>query len=345
MEMLCQLSYVGKYVDSIAKEYTKASMKRHWHTTRAYVAERKTSPFFWVQIVYLAAVLYLTLFYREFWTPDLLFLLLLILFILLGRGKKFFLNFAPFILLLLTYDSLRGLADNLDKRVHYTTMINFDRFWGGGQIPTITLQRWLWHGYLQWYDFYFYALYTAHFVFPVLLAVYIWLRKPNQYLRYIASLVALSYAGFITYIIFPAAPPWMASQNGFIPHIEKISTDVWFAAGIHNASEVYAKLNPNPVAAVPSLHAAYPTLFVLFVWRLFGPRRAAWFMIYPISVWFGVIYMGEHYLFDVTVGILYAIITYVAINWLFDRYGMAMRTRWERFLGRLPFHKKRELRV
>jgi hypothetical protein len=313
--------------------------------SQKYVSEHRASPLFWLQTLYLAIVLFLTLVYREFWTPDLLFLMLFVLFILLGQGKRFFLNFSPFILLLLTYDSLRGFADELDKRVHYTTMIHFDKFWGLGQIPTVTFQHWLWHGHLQWYDFYFYGLYTAHFVFPVLLGVYIWLKKPNHYLRYMSALVFLSYMGFITYVIFPAAPPWLASQMGYIPHIEKISTDVWFAAGIHNASAVYAKLTPNEVAAVPSLHAAYPMLFLLFIRRIFGNRKALWFSIYPISMWFGVIYMGEHYLFDVTLGIIYAIISYLFINWLFDNYGRQMQSRWQRTLNKVPFRKKSELPV
>ncbi len=97
----------------------------------------------------------------------------------------------------------------------------------------------------------------------------------------------------------------MASEMGMIPHIAKISSEVWWAWGVHSVPNIYNQFNPNPVAAVPSLHCAYPTLEVLFVNKFFGRKIAAAYMIYPLSVWFGTMYLGEHYLFDVILGIMY----------------------------------------
>ena len=308
--------------------------KRLFHRSKSYLTERRSSPLFWLQIVYLGFVLFLVLFWRAFWTPDALFLLLFVLFLLLGKGKKFFLNFAPFIVLLLTYDSLRGIADNLAGRVHIMEMIDFDRWIGLGTLPTIHLQNLLWGGQVSLLDYYFYLLYMAHFLFPVLLAVYIWLKRPGYYLRYISALVVLSYLGFLTYIIYPAMPPWMASDQGYIPKIAKISTEIWFSMGVNDFPTIYKKLNPNPIAAIPSLHAAYPVLFLLFVHRLKGRRWSLPFLIYPISVWAGIVYMGEHYLVDALVGGVYAVGVYYAVMKLFDRYGADVRTRWERVSGR-----------
>jgi membrane-associated phospholipid phosphatase len=31
-------------------------------------------------------------------------------------------------------------------------------------------------------------------------------------------------------------------------------------------------------------------------------------MIYPLAMWLGVVYMGEHYVFDVILGIVYALV-------------------------------------
>jgi membrane-associated phospholipid phosphatase len=127
----------------------------------------------------------------------------------------------------------------------------------------------------------------------------------------VGAFVGLSFAGFITYVLFPAAPPWMASDHGLIPHIHRISSNVWSVMGVDNFSELYSKFSPNDVAAVPSLHAAYPTLTLLFSAKIFGWRRMWWLAIYPISLWIGVVYLGEHYVTDVLLGIGYAVVAYM----------------------------------
>jgi len=259
--------------------------------------------------------------HRVFLTPDVLFVILFVVFLVYGMAFEFFKKFSPFLILLLSYDGLRGFIPYVSKHVHYYPAITFDRWLGGGEVVTERLQHLLYHGHLHWYDFYFYSLYTLHFVMPILLAVLIWRTRPQQYWRFVWSLVTLSYAGFITYLAFPAAPPWMASQNGYIPHIEKLSTDIWFALGVHNFPTLYAKFSPNEVAAVPSLHAAYPTLVVLFIWDLYGRKWGIPALIYPLSMWFGVVYMGEHYVFDVLLGILYAVVSFFVVKWLWSRRG------------------------
>jgi membrane-associated phospholipid phosphatase len=284
-------------------------------TTKRYVADlnrsRKEQPIlFWLRVITVAAVIVLFLVKRNFWTPDTLFIVLLAMFVVLGQAREFILRFAPFVLLLLAYDSFRGIADDLNKNVHFFEMINTDMVLFGGHLPTVDLQRLLWHGHLQWYDFYFYFLYTIHFLAPVALALILWKLHEKLFWPFVWALVGLSFAAFITYVIFPAAPPWMASDMGFIPQIHHISSDVWGAMGVDNPSEFYAKFSPNLVAAVPSLHSAYPLLFVLFIFKAFGWRRFWWLALYPLSMWFGVVYLGEHYVTDVLLGILYAILAY-----------------------------------
>jgi hypothetical protein len=276
---------------------------------------------FILRTIYLICLVYILVFWRAIWTPDLLFVMFMGLFLLFGNGREFLYRFGPFVVLLLAYDSLRSIVPFITHRVHYFEMIHFDRWLGGGVLPTVRLQQWWWQGHLSWYDYYFYLLYMCHFLFPLLLALLIWRYRPALYNRYILAFLLLSYAGFVTYIIFPAAPPWMASEMGFIPHIHKISTDVWWSVGVHDFPSLYRTLSPNLVAAVPSLHAAYPTMIVLFVTRAFGWRWGLSLIWYPISLWLGIVYMGEHYVFDAIIGILYAIASYLATMWLFKRYG------------------------
>lgn len=249
---------------------------------------------------------------RAFWTPDIIFVALLGFFIIMGDGKRFAYYFLPFIFLLLSYDKLRSLAPYLNSHVHYTEMIRFDRWLFGGTVPTQSLQHWLFPvGQVHWYDFAFYLLYMLHFVVPIVLAVIIWRYQPKYYWRFVISLLVLSYLGFITYVLFPAAPPWLASEEGILqPPIAHISTSIWEALNVGSFSTFYKQLSPNLVAAVPSLHSAYPFLFALIIRKIWGNT---WFyvsMLYPITIWFAVVYLGEHYVFDVLAGIAYAALSY-----------------------------------
>ena len=280
----------------------------------------KQTWFVWFRRLYVLSLLIFVIAYKTFWAPDILFLMGLSVFALYGLGKDFVKKFLPFVLLLVAYESLRGFAPYVTKHVHYRAMIDFDTWLGRGTIPTVRLQHLLYQGYLTWYDYYFYTLYMMHFFVPFIFAVWIWRTRLAEYWRYVISLIVLSFSAFVTYIAFPAAPPWMASNQGLIPTIEKLSHDIWWGWGVHNFPTIYHDLNPNTVAAVPSLHSAYPMLTVLFIFRLYGWKFGVPAMLYPISVWVGVVYMGEHYVFDVLLGILYALVAYFVTNYSFDRF-------------------------
>ncbi len=243
---------------------------------------------------------------RSIWTPDTLLLGVVIVGVIFGRTREFIRRFVPFLGMLIVYDSMRGLADNLNSHVNYSQMIDFDRWLFGGSLPTSWLQAHLWHGQVQWYDFYFYFLYTLHFLVPLILGLVLWKWRPKLYWPFVWTVVGVSFAAFVTYIIFPAAPPWLAKEMGYITEpLHRVSSDVWWAMGVKDFSELYKNISPNAVAAVPSLHSAYPLIAALFVLRAFGFRRTWWIALYPISMWVGVVYLGEHYVFDVLAAILY----------------------------------------
>ena len=278
-------------------------------------ARRERPLVFWFRVAVLVAVASYFVIKRSIWTPDTLFVALLIIFAAFGQARMFIVRFVPFIMLLVVYDSFRSIADDLNTYVNFWPMISFDRNVFGGVLPTTVLQDWWWHGALTWLDFYFYFLYAIHFVMPIVLAVLIWKLMPKMYWEFVIAIVALSFMAFITYIIFPAAPPWMASELGYIEPIHRISSDIWHAMGFQDASQLYADLSPNKVAAVPSLHSAYPLLFVLYFWRLFGWRNTWWLIAYPVSMWIGVVYLGEHYVIDAILGALYTIAAYYLAKW------------------------------
>jgi len=236
----------------------------------------------------------------------------------ISQAKELLKRLLPFVVLLLVYESFRGIANQLNHRVNFTWMPMMDKriF---GTLPTRTLQSWWWHGHVQWYDFLFYGIYMMHFVLPIALAILVWKTRAAYYWRVIGSYVVLSFAGFLTYLLFPAAPPWMASDRGYIQPITHVSNYIWAALGFHNFNLAYSKIAPNPVAAVPSLHAAYSTLFVIFIFKLYGKKWGVVSLIYPFMIITGTIYMGEHYAIDAILGIIYAATSFMFVMWVYPK--------------------------
>ncbi len=249
----------------------------------------------------------------SFPTPDKLLVFLFFVFMMFGKGKELLKRLLPFVGLLLVYESFRGLVPHLNKHVNYTWMPHMDRLLFG-ELPTITFQRWWWHGHTMWYDFLFYTPYTMHFILPIILALLVWKYREKLYWQVVTTFLVVSFVGFLTFLAFPAAPPWMAAEKGYIPHIERVSTDVWFALGFKDFPSVYNKISPNPVAAVPSLHAAYATLVFLFVWRIFGNKWGLLALLQPLLIYIGTVYQGEHYMIDELIGGLYAVAAYFAVK-------------------------------
>lgn len=258
-------------------------------------------------------------------TPDKLIVFLTFVFMMFAQAKEMLKHLLPFVALLLVYESFRGLVPHLNTHVNYMWMVGADKFLFGGTLPTITLQQWWWHGSVVWFDFIFYLAYMMHFILPISLALLIWKYRAKAYWEFISTYLVVSFAGFVTFLAFPAAPPWLASDKQLIPHITRVSSDIFRALGVQDFPSVYNKLSPNPVAAVPSLHAAYATLLVIFVYKLWGKKWALLACIYPFLIFVGTVYMGEHYAIDEILGIIYAVAAFGLVHWLFANQTLRQR--------------------
>ena len=225
-----------------------------------------------------------------------------------GYARGLLLEWLPFIAILLAYDSLRGTAGHLFG-VHYLPQLQFDRHVFGGAAPTVTLQRWLWHGHVVWYDLIAWAVYLSHFFATPILAAILWKIDRPRFRRFAVLVVALSFAGLVTYALYPAAPPWMASQAHLMAPITRIIPAVWHSLNLHSAGSVVESgyQYANNVAAVPSLHAAFSLLIAITCW----PHRHRWLRpfvaAYPLLMAFSLVYTGEHYVADILVGWSYTL--------------------------------------
>jgi hypothetical protein len=237
------------------------------------------------------------------------------------KWKRVLIDWLPFYALLTLYDMLRGSAGNL-LNPHVLPQIKIDEWLFGGTAPTVTLQHWLYTpGVAHPWDYFAFAVYMTHFVVPFLVAGVLWKFAHERFRRFAWLFVLLTFAALVTYALYPAVPPWLASQNGFLPPTAKIIDEMWTHVRLGNGSGIFSATGhfADPVAAVPSLHSAYPMLLVLFFWKSVGRWR--WLLaLYPLAMAFALVYTGEHFVIDVLLGWTYATVVFVVGNRLFDAY-------------------------
>jgi membrane-associated phospholipid phosphatase len=225
----------------------------------------------------------------------------------------------PFVAIMLAYDLLRGVARGLLPHAHALPQIWFSNLIGQGSVPTAWLQERLWHGaaHLQWYDYATWLVYTSHFFVTPVLAAYLYVRSAALFRRFAAMVVLLAVSGLVTYAVYPAQPPWLSSEHGLIPPtarlIDPISVQLPYVdvGPVFETGQRYA----NDVAAIPSLHAAYALLAVLFVGsRTSRKALRALLALYPLAMGFALVYSGEHYTLDILFGWVYAAAAFIAVT-------------------------------
>lgn len=217
-------------------------------------------------------------------------------------------DWLPIVAILLAYDFTRGAADSFGIGVHERPMIDFDRFLFGGETPTEWLQAQIHEpGVVNWWDVAFTLVYTSYFIVPFALAGYLWARDHPAFKRFVRRLVTLALAGLATYIAFPAAPPWLAADNGLLDGVQRTTGEGWELLGVGTAA-LFSKGQgaSNLVAAVPSLHTAFVALVAMFLWGRVRPALRPLLALYPLAMGLTLIATGEHYFFDVLLGWLYA---------------------------------------
>lgn len=268
-------------------------------------------------------------------------------------------DWLPLLAVLFAYDLLRGVANELggklfglqnlqanpsnvvsSVRAHLWPPIDFDRTLFGGHLPTLWLQQHFFDpGIAHWYDRVAICIYLSHFLVSLVLAILLWCVNYPLFRRYLAALVSLTLVTLATYVLFPAAPPWMASLNNAIPKHE-LAVRCMNPQNVHTCQQVHRVVQEslqviggstvdsavekgaaysNSVAAMPSLHAAIPMLLVVFFWSEVRTRGKIGLSLYAGLMALVLVYGGEHYVADVLAGWLYAIVVAVVLRRFFFR--------------------------
>lgn len=158
---------------------------------------------------------------------------------------------------------------------------------------------------------------------PMLVAVYFFFKKRDQFLKFLLTFFWINILGFVVYYIYPAAPPWYVELHGTVFNAATPGNaaglqrfDAFF--GVQLFHDIYAQ-SSNVFAAMPSLHSAYPMLVLYYGLK----NRLGWmniiFAVIMVGIWLSAIYLGHHYLLDVLAGIVCCIIGIVSFNFIANR--------------------------
>ena len=234
--------------------------------------------------------------------------------------KGVFVDWLPFAAILFAYDWLRGLTDTLNWKVHYTFAIHADKAMFGSPIPSVYLQHRYYHPpSAAWYDYAAFSIYLTHFFMTLVVAAVLWKVAYPRFKRWRNLVLTASAAGGLTYLLFPAAPPWLAYQKGYLHgSVVKVISQLYQHTHINVARAAFEHNQDfvNPTAAIPSLHAAYPMLLALLTWTATRNRvLRALTAIYVPLMGITLVYTGEHYVVDIIIGWIYAVVTFLVVVW------------------------------
>ena len=199
----------------------------------------------------------------------------------------------------------------LGRRVKIAYPVRADRLLGGGTTPTLRLQRALgtpgafraWEKLLIWSHWLWFA-------FPHGTVVYLLLRHPERLPNGAARIYATFDIGLIGYWAVPTAPPWYASAEGLMedgrtPELRRMMVEYGEHFWRSGWAPLYGVLGGNPLAAMPSLHFA-TSVSAAHVLAETGRAAGRFGWAYATLLGVALVYLGEHYVVDLAVGLALA---------------------------------------
>lgn len=268
------------------------------------------------------------------------FLLAGIFFALFFAGlptRKLAVALIPFVVFAVSYDWMRIWPNYMVNDIDVRGLYEAERAWFGVAMggQTVTLCEFFAAHHRAWADVMAGIFYLCWVPVPIAFGVWLYIRGERRwYLHFALTFLLVNLIGFAGYYVHPAAPPWYVIQYGFEPVLGTPGN----VAGLGRFDEllglpvfhsIYGR-NANVFAAVPSLHAAYMVVALVYAVK---SRQNRWllaaFAVIMVGIWWTAVYSGHHYLVDVLLGIGCALL---GVG-LFE-YGLMRIPAFRRFMER-----------
>jgi PAP2 superfamily len=225
-------------------------------------------------------------------------------------GLRLVWDWLPFGAVLLFFHYAHGMAELIHTRVHSQLQLRFDEFLFGKPLLTVQLQH-AFHQtrHVRFWQYGLWGVYMTYFFLALFVAGVLWRFAYPLFREFRFLFVVLSGLGCLTYVLYPADPPWIISQQlREIPTIYRVLIETWDTVGLHQAGALVERGSAfhDATAAVPSLHAGVTMLVCLFFWPMARPWVRTLLAFYVFAMAFTLVYSGEHYVFDIVTGWIYA---------------------------------------
>ncbi|MFT3994994.1 MAG: phosphatase PAP2 family protein [Dysgonomonas sp.] len=242
--------------------------------------------------------------------------LFLVLFFSSKPSRKLAVGLMPFLLFGISYDWMRVFPNYMVNPIDVADLYNLEKSLFGimeNGVKLIPCEYFALHT-SPFADFLAGIFYLGWVPVPVAFALYLYIKKDRSlFLRFSMAFLFVNLLGFTIYYIHPAAPPWYAIMYGFEPILNTPGNMAGLArfdelTGIPLFSSIYGR-NANVFAAVPSLHSAYlvVVLYYAIIKKCSIPILTI-IVIFLVGIWFTAVYTSHHYVIDVLLGILCAIV-------------------------------------
>jgi len=250
------------------------------------------------------------------------------------RWRQLPVDLALYSAMWLAFEETRGVADRLGFPLQVESVRNIDRALFVGADPTVWLQRRFYSpDVIRWYDVVASVVYYTHFVVPVAVIVVLWMANRYEWVRLMRRFATVLFVACVSFVVLPTAPPWMAAGGDRTIRLDALAPVArptgrgWQHLGLDTFVHAWETGRDwaNRVAAMPSLHAAFSLLIVVF----FLPRVRGWWwrrlvLAYPVTMAAALVYLGEHYVIDVLAGWLLVGCSFALWGWI-ERRGRNRR--------------------
>ncbi len=149
--------------------------------------------------------------------------------------------------------------------------------------------------------------FVGHFLFTGIFFVWLYRRSRNGFRGFRDGFLAATALAVVIHWLYPTAPPRLAGVG--------LEDTLLLLSGIDIGSPTSSALS-NPVAAVPSLHAAYALGVGMGLIR-FGRSHVVRLAgaLYPPLVVLTIVVTGNHFLLDAAAGMLVLAVGFLAAGW------------------------------
>jgi membrane-associated phospholipid phosphatase len=214
--------------------------------------------------------------------------------------------------------------DKLRSRLRVRESIELDSLIGGGEPPSLRLQRALRDpSRVKLLDTAMTAAFYGLWVVPHAVLAWILVRHEERFAAAAGRLATVYHLTTVSYWIRPSAPPWWASEHegemeGAVRRVTRevtravrgrFSSRRRFQADVDRDPEEFLA-EGNPWASMPSDHFAAAAMTAMCLAEM-ERRVAAAGWLYVAAVGFAVVYLGEHYVIDLIAALALA----AAVRW------------------------------